>query len=1115
MGGYPLVTGLLAFVLGVGASVLVGRLDAGQAISEERNRVLSELALTRASLEGTIKATFNSTDGLVHLISAQRGISKTLFAEMAELAIGKNPHIRNIALAPDDVVADVFPLAGNESLLGFSYESNPEQYRTVRQARALGHSLLVGPVKLVQGGLGLINRTPVFVRQSADGSLHYWGTLAVVARQDSLLGILASGPESSLHYALRDKARQENLIAGDPALFTAMPVIMDLQVPGGEWQLAAVPAGGWQAGQLTDSRYFQLGVLISFLVAIIVALRSSNVLQARERNQVLEQEIRERRRVEIALQEEERRFRTLFESSPDAAWIIEGEQFLDCNQAAATLLGYASPQEIPYDRPDDISPSCQPDGELSSIKARRMMAEARAKGVCRFEWEHQRCDGSTFPAEVTLLALMLQGRPMLYAVVRDITERVRAEFDLKASQNLLETIIDSAGAVIYMFDPDSRLLICNQLFENVLGHPRSDMLGHRRHDFMPVAIADEHEANDRQVLASGERMSFEEVAMQADGLHHFLTVKCPIIHDGVARGIVGISTDISERKQHEERLKLSAAVLSSTAEGVIITDEHARITMVNRAFTEITGYQEAEVLGKKPGMLRSNRHDKAFYSELWRTLIDTGVWQGEIWNRRKNGELFPEWLTISAIRDGADRLTHYVGVFSDISSIKHSQEKLERLAHFDPLTDLPNRILFQDRLTHAIDRATRYEQQVAVLLMDLDGFKTINDSLGHPAGDSLLNGVALRLRECIRVEDTVARLGGDEFALILANLNDGGDAIEVVRKILARIEQPFDLEGMGAMVTGSIGIAVYPADGVSPTELVRNADAAMYGAKEAGRNTYRFYQAAMTERAQDRLFREAALRRAIECKEFEVWFQPQISLQDGYMTGAEALVRWRDPQHGLIPPIEFIPLAERTGQIIQIGEQVLAEVCACARRWLDQGLPFGRLAINVALPQIERGDFVALLRRYLAASNLPPDCLEIEITESFIMESAGIARDVLLSIQGLGVTTAVDDFGTGYSSLAYLKNLPIDNVKIDRAFIRDLPENEDDVAIARAIIAMAHSLGFKVIAEGIEEQAQIDFLRAEQCDEIQGFFIGRPMPVAEFENWLRCSPYVAKPIAEA
>ena len=856
--GFPWLSSGLVLVLGLGISVLAGKLDNERQRVEERNHVIAELALVRARVEGLIKGTYNATDGLVYLISLQGGISETVFEEMARRVLEKNPAVRNISVAPGDVIRMVYPVTGNERALGFDFGTNPEQARTVQMARERGTALLAGPVALVQGGQALIQRSPVFVR-NAQGQPTYWGAVSTVATVANLLQEPLASRSQGLHFAVRGKdglGERGEMIDGNPDIFQADPLLMDVEVPGGKWQLAAIPEDGWAQGRFYVSPYFLLGVAISLLVAGVAGLRALYARQLAARNQRLESEVRERKRVEIALRED------------------------------------------------------------------------------------------------------------------------------------------------------------------------------------------------------------------------------------------------------QQRLKLSAAVLDSTGEGVLITDVRGVIVAVNRAFCAITGYSEAEALGKTPGMLRSEHQGQDFYRQMWKTLAEGDIWRGEIWNRRKTGEVYPEWLTISAIRDDEGGINHYVGVFSDISSLKQSQERLEHLAHFDSLTDLPNRVLFQDRLGHAIERSARYQELIGVLILDLDGFKNVNDSLGHPVGDRLLQQVAIRLQACVRGGDTVARLGGDEFAVILSGLSDGSDVVEVVRKIQASIGDPFDLDGIGAMVGVSVGVAIYPADGQTPTELVRNADAAMYGAKEGGRNTYRFYRASMTQDAQQRLLREAALRRGIEQGEFEVWFQPQISLHSRKVTGAEALLRWRDPQRGMVSPAEFIPLAERTGLILELGEQVLAQVCACASRWRQAGLRFGRLALNVATPQIERGDFAASIRRTLAAYDLPADCLEVEITESLIM-ATGEARDVLLEIQSFGVTTAVDDFGTGYSSLAYLKELPIDNLKIDRAFVKDLPTSSRGVTIASAIIAMAHSLGFRVTAEGIEDEAQLQWLIDAGCDEAQGYFIGRPMPATDFEAWLR------------
>jgi diguanylate cyclase (GGDEF)-like protein/PAS domain S-box-containing protein len=1100
----PWLAAVLTLALGLGISIQLATLDIERQSSGERAMVVNGLAAVRAQLEGVVKATFNSTDGLVNLVTLKEGIEPALFADMARLAIGKNRHIRNITLAPDDVVTQVYPLPGNESVLGFRYETRPEQYRTVRLARESQQPLLIGPVALVQGGAGLINRAPVFV-QRGDGK-RYWGVISIVATIDGLLAAGGLDTGRNIRVALRGKdgrGKDGEPIGGDPALFAQNPVLATVPIPGGEWQLAAVPARGWTRRSVAESNYFLFGIVNTLLLTAVIALLARRSQQTRQSHAKLEQEVRERQKIAQALIEEESRFRALFECSPDPVWIIQNNLFVECNEAAVRMLGYQSKSEFLFTHPSQLSPERQPDGEPSFLKAERLLEEVRQTGIIRFEWQHLRAGGEEFTAEVTLSTITLQGAEAVYCVWRDVSERKRIDDALRANQKLLEAILESAGAVIYVYDVDGRLMLCNARFEQAIGLERELMIGKRRAEFMPPALASYNDEMDRTVIEERTRISYEEDSQQADGSHHYLTVKCPVLEGGEIRAVVGISTDISDRKLDEQRLHLAATIISTTTEGVAVTDAAGKVVSVNRAFTEITGYEEHEVLGKNPRMLKSERHDPDFYQAMWTALAEAGAWQGEIWNRRKNGEIYPEWLSITVIKNVRGEVVNYVAVFSDISSLKRSQEQLERLAHFDPLTELPNRVLFQDRLAHAIDRATRYRHLLAVLLLDLDGFKNVNDGLGHPVGDRLLQQVAHRLKGCVRVEDTVSRLGGDEFALIIANMREGGDAIEVVRKILASIQEPFDLDGMSASVTASIGVAIYPGDGATPTDLVRNADAAMYGAKEAGRNVYRFYQASMTQRAQERLQHERALRRGIEQREFEVWFQPQVSLISGKVTGAEALVRWRDPVRGLVPPAEFIPLAESTGLIVPLGNQILEQVCAHARRWLDAGLPFGRLAINVAAPQIDRSDMVQTIREALLAAGTPPSRIEIEITESSIMQNALHTREVLEAVQALGITTSIDDFGTGYSSLAYLKELPIDNLKIDRAFVKGLPDDHNDVAITRAIIAMAHSLEFKVIAEGIETEAQRVFLLAEGCDEGQGYFIGRPLPAAEFEEWLR------------
>lgn len=715
-------------LIGIGLSVALGRLDVQRQEGELIANASMRLSGIRTGLEAQMRSAFGETEGIAQLLSADGDISTAHFHDMARQALGSVGYIRHISVAPNDVIADVYPANSNnnERIIGLDYRALPLQYPLVQRARDSGEAVLAGPVQLYQGGRGLIYRRPVFLK-GHKGVRLYWGNVSVVADVDSLLRDAGVVEDSTFRLALRGtdgEGSVGSMIWGDAKLFDDAAVTLKVDVPGGTWQLAAMPRSGW-----------------------------------------------------------------------------------------------------------------------SSI--------------------------SLFASPLFLFALCTTG---LFSVF---------------------------------------------------------------------------------------------------------------------------------------------------------------VAQLNR----------------------SNR------------LIN-----------QRNAEL------------------------------KHSQAQLERLAHYDVITGLPNRVLFLRRLERAL-AAPRV--QLAVLLLDIDGFKQVNDSLGHDLGDLLLEQAAQRLGAGIGLDDTVCRLGGDEFAFLLTRADSLEHLGKVVDGLLRALQRPFDLKGNTALVSGSIGVAMCPDHGHSAEILMRHADTAMYAAKEGGRNAWRLYHADMTARLQQRLAMESALRRALEQQEFELWYQPRIDLFSGRVEGAEALLRWRDPQHGLISPGDFIPLAERTGLIIPLGELVLEMVGQQIRQWRDRELLPGPIAINVAALQIERSDYVQSLTRCLQRHELSPELLEVEITESLLMESQQHACEVLARLQALGVATAVDDFGTGYSSLAYLKALPINHLKIDRAFIKDLPHGENDVAITRAIIDLGHALGYRITAEGIETHAQHQFLRNAGCDHGQGYLIGRPMPAERFEHWLAGERFTA------
>ncbi|TCT21356.1 EAL domain-containing protein [Thiobaca trueperi] len=553
------------------------------------------------------------------------------------------------------------------------------------------------------------------------------------------------------------------------------------------------------------------------------------------------------------------------------------------------------------------------------------------------------------------------------------------------------------------------------------------------------------------------------------------------------------------RVSADARLRQAAAVFESTHEGVIITDLQTRILTVNRAYTEITGYSEDEVHGRQPNISYSGRQDRGFYQTLWSSVKASGHWHGEIWNRRKNGEIYPALLSISTVYDSQNQPSHYVGIITDISQIKESEARLEHLVHYDPLTNLPNRRLVQSRLQHALEQAERQRWRLAVLFLDLDRFKNVNDSLGHPVGDELLEALARRLSARLREDDTLGRLGGDEFLLLLERLARPEDAADVAQMLLQLLEQPFILpSGPEIYIGASIGISLYPDDGHSVTELIKHADVALYQAKEQGRNTYRFYTPTLTTAANERLALDARLRRALANGEFVLHYQPQFESQSGALIGCEALVRWLSPEEGMISPARFIPLAEDTGLIVPLGEWVLRTACAQGRVWLDAGLPALTIAVNLSGRQLQQPDLVQRVADILEQTGLPGERLKLELTESMIMGSGDQTLDLLRAIKALGPRLSIDDFGTGYSSLAYLKRFPIDELKIDQSFVRDIPQDESDMEIAATIIAMARNLHLKVIAEGVETPEQLAFLTSQGCHACQGYLLGHPVPANEF-----------------
>jgi len=608
-----------------------------------------------------------------------------------------------------------------------------------------------------------------------------------------------------------------------------------------------------------------------------------------------------------------------------------------------------------------------------------------------------------------------------------------------------------------------------------------------------------------KTIVQGLVWSGEIKNRKKDGSYYWVeTTIVPFLNKaGKPEHYVAIRTDITARKQAEieqqkaqDELKLVASVFSNSPLGIMITDARGIILRVNAAFSSITGYTLAEAIGQSPRLLRSDIHNELFYQNLWAALTEFGEWEGEIWNRRKSGEVFPEWSTISAIYDVDGQISYYINSFTDISEKKISEDRVYHLAHYDVLTDLPNRALFLERLGQGVKQAKRSKKKLAVLFLDLDNFKVVNDTLGHASGDILLKEIALHLKGTIRDTDVVARLGGDEFTIILSGIELTQDIADVAEKIMAVTSAPVTLAGKDVMVSASLGISIYPDDAEDADTLLKDADIAMYRAKSEGKNNYQFFTAEMNSAITERHKLESDLRDAIVQKQFVLHYQPQIELASGNIIAVEALIRWMHPEQGMVPPYKFIPVAEETGLIVDIGRWVLEEACRQQQVWKVAGFDI-RVAVNVSARQLQDNHLHEFIRDLLVSGAIEPDKLELELTETSLMHDPQGAIRLLEAFSSLGINLALDDFGTGYSSLSYLKRFPIDTLKIDQSFVRDLPDDQHDAAIATTIIAMARNLGLKVLAEGVETAEQLAFLREHNCDDVQGYYFSKPVPSEE------------------
>jgi diguanylate cyclase (GGDEF)-like protein/PAS domain S-box-containing protein len=821
------------------------------------------------------------------------------------------------------------------------------------------------------------------------------------------------------------------------------------------------------------------------------------------------QDITERKRRELALVESEARFRNLFEGNGSIMLLIDPASGEICaaNAAAARYYGYPLAQLVGM---NIAQINTLPPSEIAQERARAQREERNY-----FNFPHRMASGEVRDTEVYSTPVVVADRTLLMSIIHDITARKRAEQALLESEAFSNATIDAVSEHLCVLDGTGRILAVNQawrdFYDQNRGWGQTDAPGHGiSTNYLDVCdLATGPEAKEarqaaegiRQVMR-GDRETFEqEYPCHGPAEQRWFLLRVTRFRGDSGR-VVLAHQNITGFVQNESRLKLAASVFAHAREGITITDAQARIVEVNQTFTEITGYTREEALGRNPRLLKSGRQQPEFYAAMWRELDTQGHWSGEVWNRRKSGEVYATLLTISAVKDAGGEVQSYVALFSDITAIKEHARQLEYIAHYDPLTTLPNRVLLADRLEQGMLQTQRRGQLLAVAYLDLDGFKAVNDQYGHEVGDQLLVAVATRMKAALREGDTLARIGGDEFAAVLVDLDAARDCEPVLTRLLQAAAELVTIDGKPLQVSASIGVTLYPQDAADAEHLIRHADQAMYQAKQSGRNRFHLFDVVHHNAVETRRETLAHIRGALERREFVLYYQPKVNMRTGAVIGVEALIRWRHAERGLLPPAAFLPVIEDHPISLELGDWVIAQALSQMAAWQAVGLPMP-VSVNVGAYQLQHADFVAHLARLLEANPLvQPQWLELEVLETSAMDDVAKVSRVMRACRDLGLRFALDDFGTGYSTLTYLKKLPAEVLKIDQSFVRDMLTDPDDLAIVEGVIGLAKAFRRQVIAEGVETVAHGRLLLKLGCELAQGYAIARPMPADALAGWM-------------
>lgn len=1131
--GAPALAAFLAAFAVLTLVFFLDRLEHQRRLAERRADVLNSASAVRARLETALNSRIFLARGLMIHVTTHPDISRAEFDELAHWLITTQNGILALQLAKDTRVSHIYPLKGNERALGFDILADPAQQDAARRAIENRTAIFAGPVNLVQGGSAFITRMPIFLTPPGGkpGSGRYWGLAQVLIDADELYREAGLYPSSNgLDFALRGAdgmGASGKVFQGNPRIFEADPVKLDVTLPYGSWQLAAIPHDGWQTRPTHWLR------LVGGLLAVAAAMLAWFLVRAPQR---LQERIDQASR---ALLENEARTQTLFDQAPFGMALLDTSGTVkECNAAFEKMSGIPRPDilgTIILRPPTDMALAealRHAQAGTRSIHETGDVPLGKVPGSHRYVFQPIRLGDAV--TSILLFVEDISERRNAEMEIRRahdelenrveertrelantnrvlealIEERERAGVELQEKLHFIQVLLDAIPNPVFYKDREGRYLGCNQAFAAALGRRPDDIIGKTVFDLAPADLAKKYHEMDEALLLNPGHQVYEHEVVMSDGAAHSIIFNKATLNDAEGRvsGLVGVMVDITGRKQEQEKIAAAEAMFRGLVEqslvGIYIIQD-SKFVYVNPTFASIFGYDGPEEIINRLGPIDLTvEEDQQRAAEYIRQRI-----VGEAENVRYSfkGVRRDGSLADIEVQGRASQYNGHpavIGILLDVTERLRAERQLNYLAFYDVLTGLPNRTLFMDHLKLASAGAKRHGTMMALHFLDLDRFKEINDTLGHHIGDQLLKSVAFRLQNNVRDTDTVARLGGDEFAIIQTDLPNIEGAEQLAQKIIEATAAPFNLEGNAVFTSTSIGITVYPLEDDNPEQLLKNADMAMYAAKSQGRNNFQFFSTTMNEEAHSRMHMQAGIRQGLEQDEFLLYYQPKVNLHNGRIVGAEALMRWRTAEGRIIPPSEFIPVAEDSGLIVPLGELALRMACRQNKAWQHAGLTPLRISVNLSPVQFKRQNIIETVTAVLRETGLAPSYLELEITESLLMQNNRATVDALDWLRELGVQVSVDDFGTGYSSLNYLKQLPVDTLKIDRSFIDDIPNNADDIAITKSVISLGHHLNLRIIAEGVETAAQADFLLMHGCDEAQGYYFGKPVPPEEFEKML-------------